>query len=398
MRSFTYRLYKLIRKRASFCSLFPVPIADALLIPCSLFLLAFFAPLCHAKEAAPDDLIVVGAGMAALTDDSAGSEEEAVWDAKRNAVEQAAGFFLKARAVGRDFQLESDRIEARTDGFVRKWEIIPGSRRIETAGNGKILRLKIRATVALLPVIRKLEDIRDVYEDLERPRLRVSVVGDAANGAAKRTLLAALLAQGFEIAAGDGAEITLLARVDAEPIVKLGDKDSTYGIGESVAACRAVVTLQIQSEASEQTLFTAKSEGAGNSFQSDADARSEAIQSAAQSLMEQDDGILLRRLLILWARERQEGHAVALEVTRLDSARIALLREKLREMRGYVRSLGETETAQKTTFRFLTRLESRAVRRRLAALRLDNLGLRVENEHGPRIVCAAAARPRVSRK
>ena len=364
-----------------------------------IILLVWFAPALPALEAATDEIVVVGEGMAALADDSAGSEEEAVWDAKRNAVEQAAGFFLKARAVGRDFQLESDRIEGRTNGFVRKWEIIPGSRRIEKIGNGKILRLKVRAVVALLPVIRKLQDIRDVYEDLERPRIRVSVVEKDANGAANRAIMTALLAQGFEIATGDAAEITLIARVDAEPLIKLGDKDSTYGVGESVAACRAVVTLQIVSEASEQTLFTAKAEGAGNSFQSDADARNEAIHSAAQSVMEQEDGILLRRLLIRWAEERQEGHAVAVEITNLDANRIALLRGKLREMRGYVRSLGETETPRKTTFRFLTRLDSRAIRRRLAALRLDNLGLRVPlNERGPHILCAAATRPRVSRK
>ena len=120
--------------------------------------------------------------------------------------------------MGAIFRLESDRIEGRTDGFVRKWEIVPGSRRIETVGNGKILRLKIRATVALLPVIRKLQDIQDVYDDLERPRIRVTVVGDSANGAAKRAILAALQAQGFETVTGDAAEITLTARVDAEPL------------------------------------------------------------------------------------------------------------------------------------------------------------------------------------
>ena len=109
-------------------------------------------------------------------------------------------------------------------------------------------------------------------------------------------------------------------------------------------------------------------------------------------MMEQEDGILLRRLLVRWATEREEGHAIAVEVSNLDPDRVALLRGKLRTMRGWIRSLGETETVRKTTFRFLTRLESRAVRRRLAALRLDNLGLRVQNGRGPRILCASALR------
>lgn len=355
-----------------------------------IIFLFWFAPAPRAQEAASDETVRVGEGMAALGDDPGAAEEEAVWDAKRNAVEQVAGFFLKARAIGRDFNLESDRIEGRTDGFVRKWEIVPGSRRIETVGNAKILRLKVRAVVALIPVIRKLEDIRAIYDDLERPRIRVTVAGDSGGGAAKHAILMALQAQGFEMATGDAAEITLSARINSAPTLKLGDKDSAYGVGESVAACRASITLQIVSEASEQTLFVAKADAAGSSFQSDADARTEATLNAAQTLMEQEDGILLRRLLVRWAEERETGHAIAVEVSNLDPNRVALLRGKLRTMRGWVRSLGETETARKTTFRFLTRLESRAVRRRVAALRLDNRGLRVQNGRGPRIICASA--------
>ena len=361
-------------------------------------LLCCFTPALHSQEAAPDDIVLFGDGMAALRDDASASEEEAVWDAKRNAVEQAAGAFLKARAVGRDFALESDRIEERTSGFIRKWEIVPGSRRIETVGNGKILRLKIRAVVALLPVIRKLQDIRDVYDDLERPRLRVEVVGDSASGAAKHAILAALQAQGFEIATGETAEITLSARVSTKATVKLGDKDSAFGIGESVAACRAVISVEIVSASSEQTLFVTQADGMGNSFQSDANARTEAIAASAQNLMTQNDSGLLQHLLVRWARERQEGHAVSIAVSGLDAKRLGILRGKIREMRGYVRSLGETEKSGKTTFRFLTRLDTRAARRRLADFRLDNTGLIVRKERGPQIVCAALTRPRLSRK
>src|SRR5262249_34905428 len=69
-----------------------------------LFLLIpLLLPSAARAQEASDELAVIGEGAAAVGDDVAAAEEEAVWDAKRNAVEQAAGIFLKARTIGRDF-------------------------------------------------------------------------------------------------------------------------------------------------------------------------------------------------------------------------------------------------------------------------------------------------------
>ena len=63
-----------------------------------------------------------------------------------------------------------DEIEARTGGFIKKWEVIPGSRRIEALGGGRVLRLQVKTTVALLPVIRKLSDIKkDFLSKVSKP-------------------------------------------------------------------------------------------------------------------------------------------------------------------------------------------------------------------------------------
>src|SRR5258708_636642 len=138
---------------------------------CCLLLMAAGAG--RAPGSRPGTLVVVGEGMATLENDASVAEENAIWDAKRNAVEQAAGVFLKSRTVGRNFEIEEDEIQGRSHGFVRNWKVIAGSRAVETLGNGKVLRLKIRATVALLPVLRRLSDMKDVYHDLERPLVLV---------------------------------------------------------------------------------------------------------------------------------------------------------------------------------------------------------------------------------
>src|SRR5689334_21276129 len=96
---------------------------------CLFMLISLFTA--HADPPTADEMTVTAEGMAVLDDDIAAAEDEATWDAKRNAVEQVAGVFLRARSVGRDFSLEEDEIRSRTDGFVRHWERVPNSRRVE---------------------------------------------------------------------------------------------------------------------------------------------------------------------------------------------------------------------------------------------------------------------------
>jgi len=351
----------------------------------------------RADETGPDALVVVGEGVAALTGDVAAAEEEAVWDAKRNAVEQAAGIFLRARSVGRDFELWEDEIHSRADGFVQTWEIVPGSRRVDRIGNGKVLRLKVRAVVALLPVIRRLADIEDVYDDLERPRVRVEVAGDAPQRRAQNVLIAALKAQGFEIAGAGPAEIVLAGRLEATTTLRLGDHDSPYGVGELVGVCRARLLAQVVSTASEEILLTASAEGVGQSFQSDAEARSEAAAAAANSLLQDNKNLFAQHLLARWARERQEGHVVVVQVSGLNARERALLREQIRAMRGFRRLISETASKDRFVLRLLTRLDTRGVRRRLSSLRLNQASLNVLNDRGPLIVCAVGHRLRVVR-
>lgn len=352
----------------------------------------------RADTSEPETLTVVAEGMAALESDPAAAEEEATWDAKRNAVEKVAGVFLRARSVGRDYEIEESEIRSETRGFVRTWEPIEGSRRIEKVGNGKILRLEIKATVALLPVIKHLSDIQDVYDDLERPRIRVEITGDSFAQRAQSALLSVVKAQGFETSTSDSAEIVLSGRLEIIPTVKLGDKGSPFGVGELVAACRARLIVRVVSAASEEALFLTQSEGTGCSFAGDADARSEAVADAAAQLLAQKEKLFTQRLLVRWAKERQEGHIVALQVKGLNPRGRALLKEQVRAMRGFVRFVAESDTTKSYTLRFHTRLDTRGIRRRLSALLLEKSALAVLNDRGPLIVCAASARSRITRK
>ena len=355
----------------------------------------------QAQHAGAEEMSVVGEGRAAYTGDVVAAEEEALWDAKRDAVEQAAGIFVRSHQVGRDFTIERDQIESRSEGFIRHWERIDGSRRIESIASLKggidapvrILHIRIRAQVALLPVIRHLADIADVYKDLERPRLRLTILSDKKYadlaGRTRAALTAALVAEGFEIAASGPAEVELRGSLDIVPTVHLGDADSTpYGIGDSIAGCRAALSLQAISIASEDTLLSVKTESGGGSFASDAEAAQEAASGVAETLLQEHETAFIPRLLVRWVHERQEGHTIVIKAHGLKAPQQNALREAVRGTRGFREFTADTAVHAVLTLRFVTAADTRTLRRWLTDRPAREGGpFLLHSERGPVILC-----------
>ncbi len=353
--------------------------------------LFLFSPPCAVTAQAPsrEAITLISEGFAVLGTDRARAEEEAILDAKRNAIEKAAGVFLKTKGVGRNYSLEEDTIQTTARGFLKSWKRLPGSEQIQHVGEkGEILQLQIRAEVLLLPLLQKLQDIREAYDDLERPRIRVHFTGDTPEGAAKSALVTALKTEGFEVSEGS-AEIVFEGSLESQPTVKLGDRSSPQGIGESIAACRSTLRLSVLSEASEEMIFSVRLEAAGSSFQSNEEAKHHAIEEAGSALLAQNKGQMLQRLLLHCAAERQEGHAVALQIQGLDEIHLDLLEKELTEWRGFRRILGSSSTATKSTLRVLTLLSNREFRRRLTELKLGSVTLNVPDQRGTAIRCSA---------
>ena len=395
---FTQTAGRVTRLTACLCLLSPC--ACLALCPCPLVSLS--RPLALPLSPSPppaspepsDDVTVTGEGMAAFTGDVVAAQEEAVWEAKRNAVEQAVGIFLKARTLGAGFGVEEDELQARTQGFVRKWEVIEGSRRIETVTTGgktvRILHIRVQATVGLLPLAQRLADIADVYKDLERPRIRVVITAQVKRGkpaiaktdearreettnAALRLqnqLAGALRAQGFDVADEGAAEVVLTGTLDMIPTVHIGDTSTPYGVGDMVAACRARLTLQAISTSGEDVLFVRRAEAAGRSFQNDADAADDAVTRLSQDVLGDSANRFVPELLARWARERQEGHVIVVRVEGLDGPGRDRLKGMLADMRGFRHWVDEQQDAKHVTLRFLTRRDTRSVRRDLAAFAL----------------------------
>ena len=363
------------------CALLKIVLTFAL---CVLPFHALFA-----EENSARTITVIAEGSAALGEDRGRAEEEALRDAKRNAIEKAAGVFLKSKAIGRNFAQEEDLIVTQAKGFLKSWERLPGTDRIEKIGErGEILHLQISAEVALLPLLKRLEDIREAYDDLERPRIRVRIEGDTPQLAAKSALTRVLKAEGFEVSEG-AAEVVFSGRIETRCTVHLGDANTPHGIGESIAAARSTLRLSIISEASEEALLTYGTEATASSFLSDSDAKNGAIEEAGNQFLQQNKESVIRSLLLHWATERQEGHVVALELRGLPPKTLDRVRQTLSEWRGFRRLLDDSTLKGVTTLRVLTLLSNREFRHRLTELKLDTITLAVADRRGSLILCKA---------
>ena len=86
-----------------------MPVRSAVL-PVAI-LIAIAAPkFARAQAGSATEAVVTGS--AAVNGDAASAEQEAIWDAKRNAIERAAGVLLHSHTVARRFAIDTEEIHA----------------------------------------------------------------------------------------------------------------------------------------------------------------------------------------------------------------------------------------------------------------------------------------------
>ena len=99
-----------------------------------------------------------------------GAYEEALKDAFRNAVEQAAGVYVESRTDAEGDEVLSDKILTKAKGYIHKWSEVSKGR----AGDG-IYVVRIAADVSQRSLIK---DIEMLLEQKGRPKIMLIVVED----------------------------------------------------------------------------------------------------------------------------------------------------------------------------------------------------------------------------
>lgn len=94
-----------------------------------------------------------GGGLSIVADGAGLNIDEAQKDAFRNAVRQAVGLVVDADTLVRNDQLVEDKVLTYSDGFITKFEQVPGSLKQQ----GGLVRLKIKAQVARKSLVERLK-------------------------------------------------------------------------------------------------------------------------------------------------------------------------------------------------------------------------------------------------
>ena len=134
-------------------------------IPALILILLTATSVVSAEE--KDDIRSVKASGSAMVvgGDIEKAKKEAIFDAKRNAVEQV-GSQVIAKTVVENFDLVKDKIITKVDGYVHSYDIL------EEKQAEKSYQVKIEARVSKSALI---DDAALIYNDMEKPRLMIIV-------------------------------------------------------------------------------------------------------------------------------------------------------------------------------------------------------------------------------
>jgi hypothetical protein len=392
-------------------------------------ILVVFAPTGAWAQPSDVDVTVEAEGAAAVMNNDLGrAEDEALNDAKKNAVEQAIGVFVKSETVGKNYAVVEQTILTRSEGYIASWSKIEGSRKVENVEGSKLLTIKISAKVKLLSLVNALSDIEAIYDSIQRPKIMVLIseknLGRAEEGlpssatAVMRTLgdkrfdvvdpevIRSLIAKESVRATlerGDTQAAALLAMKEGADILILGtaqstkqDVDQLEGV---VSTASAMLTARIVYADTGDVLYTSKQiRQNGASTSSVQEAGLQALDKAGTALLESDEERFAAQVIARWAREAQNGRTYKVTADGITYSEMSALKKVIQEFRGHVGFVGSSNLTGRTgSFSVKSKLSLDEFRERLEKAKVSGKTVEITNVSGATtnlVLKAAAPKPK----
>jgi hypothetical protein len=180
-------------------------------------------------------------------------------DAQRNAVEKAVGVFVSARTLVEKAVAIENNILAKTEGYVKKYDILS-----EGPSDGNLYRTKIRALVAIKDLEKDLKDMSLLKTaELARPRVTIKLdetidKNTTPEKAASTALEQSLTNQGFVVVQGDRekeAELVIKGTAASYPF-------QSEGLGGFVSY-RARLAVQVTRPGAQDVVVSLSREASG---------------------------------------------------------------------------------------------------------------------------------------
>ena len=327
---------------------------------------------------------VTAEGRSAAEDDGR-ALDEARADAMREAVNQAAGVYVKSDTLTKNYRLIADLVQTKSAGLIRSYEVLSQGRQ------GDFFVVKIKAEVVLAELRKELEAIKLIQKITGGQRIMVLGV-ERIDGELSRTafvqqpLEKALLDSGFDLVdkslidsvkardavvnLNDPAAAMALANRFGAEIVLTYNAAASYG-GEQVTY--ADVTSHFYSAETTLKLIKVDTARIRSSLSSKTRLGAVAKQSAANQALAQCGKELAEQCVegIIDMLQREflgEGADLELVVNQINYANMTKLKSALEKIRGVNSVQSPTMQNQVAVFRLKATMQAEALAKILAAL------------------------------
>lgn len=327
------------------------------------------------------DMSVIAEGSGAVVDgDMAKAKDDALADAKKNAVEQGIGVFVSSKTLGEDYMVVENTILTKSEGYITTWSIVEGSQKVEKFEGSQILTIKIKAKIGLLNLISDLSDMEEVYNVMKRPKVMV-LISEKNMGKKPEELPASALAimsslqdRKFDVvdpevikeliqqqstrvaletgdvkAAGviamkKGAQILVLGTASAKSV------DLSDITGDDIKSASALLSARIvYADTGEVLYVTSKSvQGRGVSVSDNEEAGTKALEDAGGKLISSDADRFTQQILARWAKESQQGRVFRVVVNKVKDSEFENIKSAIQKFRGFVDFVGDSSYEGKT--------------------------------------------------
>lgn len=313
---------------------------------------------CSIYAFAQQTKVVTAEGVAAVGSDPGAARDKAIEDALRRAVEQAVGAMVESETATENYELLSDKIYSKSQGYVKGYEVLSE----KTEGN--LLRVKISAEVSSGDLSNELSAIGLLQRRMKYPRVLVIIPEEnilasdswwqayaVSTSQSEATVIARLKAKGFNVVdpayqrkaipAQEGMEAyggnyDVAGRVGT----KMGAEIVIVGKATSTRSANNIAGSDLLSETSTITASAVKS-GTGEviaqaSGQGTA-AHINEIAALQQSLQKASDQVadqLIAGILDTWQRESSGDRSLAMAVEDISPSELDNLTGALQKMRG----------------------------------------------------------------
>lgn len=347
--------------------------------------------------------------------DAARSRNEALEAAFRDAVEQASGVFITAEAEMNNFELVRDEVLTRSQGFVRKYEIVREAR------DGELYVVQINAEVERAAFVKDVDATLELlYQRVGKPRVMVVIkesnnptgsaeANQALNqlGVTEKEIRQILLKQGFKFvdARAVGGQTMLQSAVAGEAIMrdrviemaKHSEAELVMiGVGTTQPKGQIRSFFSVQSNLSLDVVRVDNGQVMASASTTAPGVHTDQLTAGAVALKKAAEDItpkLMQQVSFLWVKERNEGSNIEIVVKNISFGNLLSFR---RQLANTVKGVKQVNQRSYTDGTALLEVQSRDTAERLAEslynTKFDKLKVEIEDVKSNRMTVSVTPR------